>query len=203
MAPRLSAVDEMILQLTDELLSSPLLGDQVRVAILEFSDRAEIVLPLSDLTELRTIPRLHSKGRTAYAPIFRLLSRVIGHDLRLLRARDVVVYRPVVLFITDGEPTDMGWNQSYFELKNQFKLNFVLILLGDVSSRLLDELQSTYVFDMRDREDQSDLGHNLFRVVHDFTRTLVTSIARATTSQPLDSTELNIGDQSFKESDRW
>jgi uncharacterized protein YegL len=200
MASRLQAIDDMILQLTKELRSIPLLGDQVRVAILEFSDRAEIILPLSDLTELKTIPRLHCKGNTSYGPVFRMLQRVIGHDLRLMQARDTVVYQPLVLFITGGQPTDAGWEQSYLELRSQFQLNLIVVLFGDVSDKVLKELKPTTAVDMRNREDHGNLAFDLLHVVDGSLQTLAQSTVRSAPSS-FDVAEFTTGDQPLNDPD--
>jgi uncharacterized protein YegL len=127
---RIDAVQQAVVQLTNELLSSPMLGDQVRVGIVAFNEDAELVVPLSDLTELRRLPRLGTGGTTHFGPAFRLLSRVIQRDRRALRAQDTVTYQPFVFLITDGVPVDRGWGSAYAEFSDLTGSRLVLVTIG-------------------------------------------------------------------------
>lgn len=130
MAGRLRGIEEAVIRLTDELLSSPVLGERIRVAIVTFADDAELVLPLSDLTDLRTLPRLSAGGATFYGPLFRQLAKIIDRDTRLLQARNTEVFRPIVFLITDGSPIDApSWEREFRKFDDVTRAQLVAIVL--------------------------------------------------------------------------
>ncbi|MFI6162873.1 VWA domain-containing protein [Micromonospora haikouensis] len=171
------AVQQALIQLVDELLSSPALGEQVRVGIVTFSDDAELVLPLTDMTELRSLPRLHARGVTAYGPLFHRLARIVERDLRALRARDTLVFRPFVFLITDGLPVDGGWERAFQEFDRRTRARLVVIAIGlrDEFAEVLQWLRPVAVHRWYDTDDEL-LGTRIFTVVSNFARSLTTSV---------------------------
>jgi hypothetical protein len=103
----LDAASAILPKVAGAVRTRPALGDVVRFGAMEFSDDARIVLPLSDLRDLRHgLPAFAPRGGTSYAAAFGLLRQEIDKDLARLRMDDHRVHRPAVFFITDGEPTD-------------------------------------------------------------------------------------------------
>ncbi|WP_328756448.1 vWA domain-containing protein [Streptomyces sp. NBC_00271] len=127
---RLDAVQETVVRFTEELLSNPLLGEHIRLGLVTFSDQAELVLPLTDLTELRSLPRLSGHGAAHYGVLFRYLGRVIERDLRVLRAHDTVTFRPFVFLLTAGMPSDSGWEQAFHEFDELTRAQLVVMGVG-------------------------------------------------------------------------
>lgn len=174
---RLEAVQQAIIQLVDELLSSPALGDQVRVGIVAFADHAELVLPLTDLTELPSLPRLYARGSTLFGPLFQRLGRVIDHDLRVLRYQDTSTLRPFVFLITDGAPADRDWERSFQDFDRRTKAQLIVITTGTgwEGSEIWQRLRPVAVYEWNDNHDEV-LATRIFGVVNDFARTLTRSV---------------------------
>ena len=84
----------------------PAVAEVIRFAIVTFSDGAHTVLPLADLALVDEMPNLAVQGRTSYAAAFDHLRRVIEADYHAGRARGERWYRPAVLFVSDGRPTE-------------------------------------------------------------------------------------------------
>ncbi len=84
----------------------PAVAEVIRFGVVTFSDVAHTVLPLSDLSLVREIPALTAQGRTSYAAAFDHLQRVIEGDYYAGRMTGDRWYRPAVVFISDGRPTD-------------------------------------------------------------------------------------------------
>lgn len=187
MSGRLEAVEEAIIEFADELLSSPLLGEQVRVAIVGFSSRAELVLPLSDLTEQQTLPRLSAHGSTHYGPVFSLLSKVITSDVRTLRARGTIMLRPFVFLITDGLPLDPGWEESFRRFREATRAQVVIIGI-DLDSDSAGQLRRLRPAGMHllDGDRHEVLADELFRIVDQYAESLVTSVMVSATSEEHD-----------------
>jgi len=64
------------------------------------------VLPLCDLSLVEAVPEVSAQGRTSYAAAFEHLREVIEGDYQSGRSRGDRWYRPAVIFISDGRPTD-------------------------------------------------------------------------------------------------
>jgi uncharacterized protein YegL len=134
-------VESAIARLRDELLMNPVLADQVRVGIISFSDRAELLVPLTDLTASTHLPRLRTHGSTAWGPLFELLTKVITQDLRLLRSQGARIARPQVFMISDGPPMD-PWESSFanFVDATGARLSFIAIGFGRDAGALLTQM---------------------------------------------------------------
>ena len=84
----------------------PAVAEVIRFGIVTFSDVARTVLPLSDLALVEVMPNVQVEGRTSYAAAFEHLRRVIEADYCTGRDEGERWYRPAVLFVSDGRPTD-------------------------------------------------------------------------------------------------
>lgn len=84
----------------------PAVAEVIRLGIVTFSDVAHSVLPLSDLSLVEAVPEVSAQGRTSYAAAFDHLRQVIEDDYNKSRASGDRWYRPAVIFISDGRPTD-------------------------------------------------------------------------------------------------
>jgi uncharacterized protein YegL len=81
------------------------------LGLVTFADEAEVVLPLRKMSEGFHIGPLPKGIYTNYAKIFTTLNAVIADDLQRLEGSNLVVKRPVVFFITDGQPVVDGNEQ--------------------------------------------------------------------------------------------
>jgi uncharacterized protein YegL len=116
---KLDAANQMMPAVLDALAQAPILSDKVRFAVIDFSNDAQVRLPLSDLLEDgTTLPVLGLRGGTSYAAAFRLLRTEIEQNVRQLKADGYAVHRPAVFFLSDGEPTESEaeWQAAFREL---------------------------------------------------------------------------------------
>jgi uncharacterized protein YegL len=95
--------------LHDTLLVESMTAAKVRIAILGFSDDVQERLALSDLRYVPQLPQLYNRGGTSYGAAFADLARRIPADVGSLKAQGYTVYRPTVVFLSDGQPTDQSW----------------------------------------------------------------------------------------------
>jgi uncharacterized protein YegL len=84
----------------------PAVAEVIRLAVVTFSDVARSILPLCDLSLVEAVPEVSAQGRTSYAAVFDHLRNVIEEDYSKSRAGGDRWYRPAVIFISDGHPTD-------------------------------------------------------------------------------------------------
>ena len=110
----LKAVNASLPELHVEIGSNPVVADKTRFCVIGFSGTARMVLPLSDLSAVSSMPTLgYHTGGTGYGAAFTMLHDAITEDVRQLKANGDQVYRPAVFFLSDGKPTDKKWQASY------------------------------------------------------------------------------------------
>jgi uncharacterized protein YegL len=116
---KLDSANQIMPTIVDALAQNPILSDKVRFGLIDFSDDAQVRLPLCDLLEPNlTLPALTVRGGTSYAAAFRTLRQEIESNIAQLKADQYVVHRPAVWFISDGEPTDKeaDWRAAFADL---------------------------------------------------------------------------------------
>jgi uncharacterized protein YegL len=112
---KLDAANEILPSVADALAKNPILADKIRFGLLDFSDDAQVVLPLSDMSGQDYLPKLTVRGGTDFGAAFRVLRKNIEQDVGQLRADGFKVHRPAVFFLSDGEPMD-GWQSDFAAL---------------------------------------------------------------------------------------
>lgn len=122
-ATKIDAANQVIKDLRNALAEAPVIADKVRVSAIDFSDDAQIALPLCDLSIQTSIPDFTVRGGTSYAAAFRTLRDQIQADVDQLKADRLAVHRPATFFISDGEPTDdeRAWRDAFRELTDYDK----------------------------------------------------------------------------------
>jgi uncharacterized protein YegL len=81
----------------------PGVSEAAHVAVVSFSDKVELVLPLTRPCDAIKVPALKPGRQTDYVAVFSELVKIIEKDYRKL-SKQFDVRAPVVFFITDGEP---------------------------------------------------------------------------------------------------
>lgn len=116
----LQTLNDLVPHIKDALDENPMLGDKVRFSLVDFADEAHVQIPLCDLLKVdaSAIPTLEARGGTSFAAAFRATRTQLDSDVRQLKADGHKVHRPVVFFLTDGEPTDADgeWQAAWAEL---------------------------------------------------------------------------------------
>lgn len=106
------ALNDGLRGLQRAILADPLVNDVAYVAIATFSDIAKVVMPLGRMSE-QEVPTLSPEAGTNYGAAFRCLAQAITQDRADLKSRGLRLYRPCVFFLTDGEPLDHDWHQTF------------------------------------------------------------------------------------------
>src|SRR4051812_12461900 len=104
----IGTLNSALFRIRDALVMEPVLSDKVRFGIIDFSDDAQVVVPLSDFADV-TLPSvpLAVRGATSYGAAFRKVRETIDADVAGADDR-FRYFRPAVFFLTDGKPTDPG-----------------------------------------------------------------------------------------------
>ena len=146
---RIESANRIIGELVQAFEANPIISDKVRVGMIDFSDDAQVVIPLDDLLDLQSIPQLTVRGGTSYGAAFTKLRSEIERNVNELRASGYEVHRPAVYFITDGVPTDDGWEHAFQALTQYDKVtrqgfsfypNLIPCGVGDANPAILASL---------------------------------------------------------------
>lgn len=113
--PPVEAINDSLPKLHTEIGSNPVVADKTKFCLIGFNHEAQVLLPLSDLSVITSIPGLHASGGTDYSSAFDLLYSTITADVAQLKASGNQVYRPAVFFLSDGQPGD-DWTVAYQRL---------------------------------------------------------------------------------------
>jgi uncharacterized protein YegL len=105
-------LNDGIQRLRRAIVSEPAVDDVAHISIMTFSDSAKVVLPLTQMSE-HNVPMLSVEGGTNYGAAFRLLAQTISQDIAGLKPQGYKVYRPCAFFLSDGEPLDPDWQQTF------------------------------------------------------------------------------------------
>jgi uncharacterized protein YegL len=136
-------LNEGIRDLHQAVGSDPFVSDKTRFCVIGFADTAEVLLELSDLSEVTETDGLTAKGGTSFGAAFTLLRDTIENDVANLKREGCKVYRPAVFFLSDGQPTDKDWRTGFQWLTDpSFKArpNIVAFGFGDTDEDTLIEI---------------------------------------------------------------
>lgn len=121
----IKAVNDGLQKIWSELIKSPAVADKAWVSVISFSDTAKVLVPLTDLQLLSSMPGCVARGQANYGNAFRKLKQVMERDEQNLRNDGFVTnIRPIVVFMSRGEPVDEDWREAHTELINGSSLPF-------------------------------------------------------------------------------
>ncbi len=149
---KIDTLNQLLPELRDELVRNPVVGDMVRFGLLDFSDDATVVMPLTDVRTVEVLPALAPRGGTSFVAAFKLLRQQIDSDYALLKADGFTIKRTTAVLLSDGAPTDdeSAWRQAFDELTrydpethdgNRLFPNLIPIGIGDCDREILGELR--------------------------------------------------------------
>lgn len=105
------AMNQLLAEFCATVASDPALNDLVLVGLLGFADRVEVLLPLSDLATVPTLPTLRPAGRCKLGPIVDVLNYFAEPDVKRLTDAGYRVCRPVVfLFGMNPHNDSYSWS---------------------------------------------------------------------------------------------
>lgn len=108
--------DRVLVELYDQLASSPRVSDLVHVCVLAFSAHPFIAVELTNVGDLISMPKVACEGGADYPAAFTLLQGRIEADITALSEQGWAVRRPMVLLLSNGAPRDDSWREAYGRL---------------------------------------------------------------------------------------
>lgn len=179
MENEIGALNEGLVALHDAVNMDGMMAAKVRLSVVGFADDVKWHLPLSDLREVRRMPELSIRGGTSYGTVFVALRKRIPRDIDDLKRRGYRVHRPVVFFLTDGQPTDLNWQAELRDLTGQdFKQrpNVITFGFGDALGQTLLEVATNERFAFI-ASSATDPGKAIAAFFEQLTQSLVQSAA--------------------------
>jgi uncharacterized protein YegL len=132
------------------LVSSPRVAEFAHISIVTFNTQPHLVLEMTDIEEVQSLPMLSCGGRTNFGAAFDMIRQRIDVDVPALRASNKAVLRPAVFLLTDGKPTDPGtWRVSFANLvdKNwQRRPHVITFGFGEASAESLKGMATKAAF---------------------------------------------------------
>jgi uncharacterized protein YegL len=107
------ALNNHVRALRRAIVAEPVVDDVAQICVMSFSNDAKVVMPMGQMSAQQEVPELRVEGGTSYGAAFRGLAQAIGRDSAALRAHKYKVYRPCAFFLTDGQPNDRDWHQTF------------------------------------------------------------------------------------------
>lgn len=176
----INAINIGLPELHAAIAGDPLVSDKCRIGLITFSDTAEELLPLSNLSDVQAMPGCAAKGMTNYGEAFNLLRVVISRDIANLKSQGMQVYRPAVFFITDGEPTD-DWEANYRALTdragNKQAPNIIAFGVYGANASVIGKIGTTAAFIAN---PGTEPGNALKEILRSLTNTILNSSSSST-----------------------
>jgi uncharacterized protein YegL len=144
----IDSVNQQLPLLRASVGEDPAIAEVIRLGVVTFSDVAHSVLPLCDLSLVEAVPVVSAQGRTSYAAAFDHTRQVIEDDYQTSRSGGDRWYRPAMIFISDGRPTDdtERWRAAHRRLVDpswKRHPNILSFGFGDADPRVLAEVSES------------------------------------------------------------
>ncbi|MDX8049635.1 VWA domain-containing protein [Lentzea sp. BCCO 10_0798] len=185
------AANDIMPTLLDALGQNPILSDKVRFCLVDFSDDAQVLLPLCDILEPSlTVPGLAVRGGTSYAAAFRMLRKTIEDDVAQLKGDHYSVHRPAVFFLSDGAPTDEDheWRDAFAQLTEYDRQsgtgfpmypNFIPFGVAQADPRVMQQLIHPSTGGKQMRMFMMDKGNTPAEAIRAMAEILVSSVVNS------------------------
>ncbi|MFF1871803.1 VWA domain-containing protein [Streptomyces sp. CB03911] len=179
MAADIGGLNQALTELHQEISTNPTISDKTRFALIGFSTEANELQQLVDLGDIDELPALEASGLTSFGNAFQTLHRSIERDVPALKAEGHDVYRPVVFFLSDGIPTDTGWDQPYQQLlASKFRPHVIAFGIGSADRAVIAQVATFKAF--MQEEDGVSAAVALKEFAASLTRSIVRSVSGAT-----------------------
>jgi uncharacterized protein YegL len=177
-------MNQALVELHKEIASNPVVADKTRLSVIGFAGDAETLLPLSDLSDLDTMPGLTCRdGGTNFHAAFVATYAQLEEDVRLLKGDGLTVLRPVCFFLSDGAHNAAeDWRQAYSALvSSDFAPhpNIIAFGLGDAEADAIRHIGTFKAFMADNSVSPADA---LREFVGSLTRSIVKSGSTANAS---------------------
>ncbi|MET9079189.1 hypothetical protein [Streptomyces sp. NPDC004232] len=179
MAPYVQELSDGLVSLCEGLRAEPMIAAKLRLNVLGFSDDVQVRLTGADMRTETNLPQVVIRGLTNYQAVFDDLLGRIPTDVQWLRGEGYKVHRPVVFFLSDGQPTDGGtWRKPHATLTDKAQTptspNIIACGIGDAQAGTMLEVATRPEFAFVAKAG-TDIGRAISEFFHALTASLVAS----------------------------
>lgn len=176
MGPYRKELSDGLISLCEGLRAEPMIAAKLRLAVLGFSDDVQVRLAVADMRTETTLPQMVIRGSTRYGAVFTDLLQRIPTDVQWLRGQGYRVHRPVVFFLSDGQPTDgNGWRVTHAELTDHDRTpvapNIIACGIGSARAQTMLEVATRPEFAF-----VAQAGADIGRAIAEFFQSLTASL---------------------------
>ncbi|GAA1802186.1 vWA domain-containing protein [Actinomadura chokoriensis] len=179
----INAINQSLPELHQEIGSNPVVADKTRFCLISFNHEAQVLLPLSDLSNVTSMPAVTPSGGTDYGTVFDLLRKTIDQDVARLKTEGHQVLRPAVFFLTDGQPNDTTeWPAAHQRITDPSwgpRPNILAFGFGARDEKTLAQVATIRAF-------ASDGSLGPAHALREFAQSLIRSIVRSGTTANAD-----------------
>jgi uncharacterized protein YegL len=119
-------------------------ADRVFCSVVGFGEKPQVVQSLLPMDALAELPEPAPSAGTNFGPLFTFLRSAIDRDVSALQRHRLVVHRPLVFFLSDGQPTDpVTWPSAFASLTDPAwprRPHVVTFGLGEADQEALDRI---------------------------------------------------------------
>lgn len=126
----------------------------LRCSVVGFAETPRVLQPLHPAARIADLPEPEPCAGTNFGPAFTLLREAIERDVRILKSGRRRVHRPLVFFLSDGQPTDpVTWPAAFAALTDPLwsaRPNVIAFGVGDADRDTLARIGTFRTFLGRD-----------------------------------------------------
>jgi uncharacterized protein YegL len=141
----IESVRQGVRAVISDLKSDPQALETAYLSVITFASTAQQVCPLTELIAFQE-PSFAVSGGTDLGAALRLLDQCLERDVRKSTPTQKGDWRPMIFLMTDGRPTDEGWEAEADRIKQKKVGNIIACAAGpNADSSLLKRLTEVVV----------------------------------------------------------
>jgi uncharacterized protein YegL len=176
---KIEALNGALEELHSKVTTDPVLSSIAWIGVITFSDYAEELIELGNLSRFASIPHIEVEARTNYGEVFDFLKNTIDEDVAEIKSQGIQTHRPLVFFLSDGQPTDLDWHDSVRAIHDKswpYYPNIIAFGIEDADSSILMKI-STLDFFMMDASSNVKPSEVISDLIDSVTNTILASTA--------------------------
>lgn len=144
---KLDQLNRALKDFWDAVLKDPIAAKRIDAAIVSFGGDPTVVQDFSCLED-REVPSLQAGGATPMGSAIEMAINLIENRKQMYRTQGVEYYRPWIVLITDGEPTDIQlgeprWSEIVHKVRSGVELKqfvFLAVVVAPGNLELMREI---------------------------------------------------------------
>lgn len=174
---KIDALNSALRDMVSAFATESRIRAEIQVGLITFGGSAKTHLPLAPAHTIRDFPAMPAAGGTPMGAAFELVRRLL-EDKDAIPSR---AYRPVLILLSDGQPTD-DWEPAFEALTQSERARKATRLAMAIGADADEDMLGRFANDI---EAPLFRGHNA-RDIHRFFRAVTMSVSERSTSQTPD-----------------